>query len=127
MEGGGAGALEGEPRGGGAGEDGLDDGDEALALGAAEPPPDMSRHKSGIIPMLQCARGALCRTLCVGRPAHRACAQPALRHAALRNLVATVNLDCKLDLKKITLHARNAEYNPKARARPQYRGGHAKA
>ena len=33
----------------------------------------------------------------------------------LRNLVATVNLDCKLDLKTITLHARNAEYNPKAR------------
>ena len=32
-----------------------------------------------------------------------------------RNLVATVNLDCKLDLKTITLHARNAEYNPKAR------------
>ena len=32
---------------------------------------------------------------------------------APRNLVATVNLDCKLDLKTITLHARNAEYNPK--------------
>ncbi len=30
--------------------------------------------------------------------------------------MATVNLDCKLDLKMITLHARNAEYNPKARA-----------
>lgn len=28
-------------------------------------------------------------------------------------MVATVNLDCKLDLKKIALHARNAEYNPK--------------
>ena len=27
--------------------------------------------------------------------------------------MATVNLDCKLDLKTITLHARNAEYNPK--------------
>lgn len=24
-----------------------------------------------------------------------------------------MNLDCKLDLKKIALHARNAEYNPK--------------
>mmetsp|Transcript_12848 Transcript_12848/g.46969 ORF Transcript_12848/g.46969 Transcript_12848/m.46969 type:complete len:217 (-) Transcript_12848:1626-2276(-) len=31
----------------------------------------------------------------------------------LQNIVATVNLDCKLDLKKIALHARNAEYNPK--------------
>jgi transcription initiation factor TFIID TATA-box-binding protein len=26
-----------------------------------------------------------------------------------------VNLDCRLDLKTIALHARNAEYNPKVR------------
>lgn len=32
---------------------------------------------------------------------------------ACRNIVSTVNLNCKLDLKKIALHARNAEYNPK--------------
>ncbi|POS81681.1 TATA-box-binding protein, partial [Erysiphe pulchra] len=31
----------------------------------------------------------------------------------LQNVVATVNLDCRLDLKTIALHARNAEYNPK--------------
>ncbi|XP_075153632.1 TATA binding protein [Haematobia irritans] len=31
----------------------------------------------------------------------------------LQNIVSTVNLYCKLDLKKIALHARNAEYNPK--------------
>ncbi|KAK2147347.1 hypothetical protein LSH36_557g00070 [Paralvinella palmiformis] len=31
----------------------------------------------------------------------------------LQNIVCTVNLCCKLDLKKIALHARNAEYNPK--------------
>lgn len=32
----------------------------------------------------------------------------------LQNVVATINLGCKgLDLKKIALHARNAEYNPK--------------
>ena len=30
-----------------------------------------------------------------------------------RNIVSTVNLGCKLDLKNIALHARNAEYNPK--------------
>jgi hypothetical protein len=30
-----------------------------------------------------------------------------------RNIVSTVNMDCKLDLKTIALHARNAEYNPK--------------
>ncbi|KAB0798754.1 hypothetical protein PPYR_06634 [Photinus pyralis] len=31
----------------------------------------------------------------------------------LQNIVSTVNLNCKLDLKKIALQARNAEYNPK--------------
>lgn len=31
----------------------------------------------------------------------------------VQNVVATVNLGCQLELKKIALHARNAEYNPK--------------
>ncbi|XP_015524603.1 TATA-box-binding protein [Neodiprion pinetum] len=31
----------------------------------------------------------------------------------LQNIVSTVNLNCKLNLKEIALHARNAEYNPK--------------
>ena len=31
----------------------------------------------------------------------------------LQNIVSTVTLGCKLDLKKIALSARNAEYNPK--------------
>ncbi|BFZ12307.1 hypothetical protein BsWGS_15346 [Bradybaena similaris] len=31
----------------------------------------------------------------------------------LQNIVCTVNLSCKLDLKTIALRARNAEYNPK--------------
>jgi len=31
----------------------------------------------------------------------------------LQNIVVAVNLDCRHDLKPITLHARNAEYNPK--------------
>jgi len=31
----------------------------------------------------------------------------------LQNIVSTVKLGCKLDLKNIALHARNAEYNPK--------------
>ncbi|KAJ3673575.1 hypothetical protein LUZ60_005567 [Juncus effusus] len=31
----------------------------------------------------------------------------------LQNIVSTLNLDCQLDLKRIALHARNAEYNPK--------------
>ena len=34
----------------------------------------------------------------------------------LQNVVATVNLGCRLDLKEIALHARNAEYNPKVEA-----------
>lgn len=33
----------------------------------------------------------------------------------LQNIVSTVSLDCRLDLKTIALHARNAEYNPKVR------------
>ena len=31
----------------------------------------------------------------------------------LQGTVVTVNLDCRLDLKTITLHARNAKYSPK--------------
>ncbi|KAI5055461.1 hypothetical protein GOP47_0028982 [Adiantum capillus-veneris] len=31
----------------------------------------------------------------------------------LQNIVSTVNMDCRLELKTIALHARNAEYNPK--------------
>ncbi|KAH8745800.1 TATA binding protein [Diaporthe sp. PMI_573] len=31
----------------------------------------------------------------------------------LQNVVATINLNCRLDLKTVALHARNAEYNPK--------------
>jgi transcription initiation factor TFIID TATA-box-binding protein len=34
-------------------------------------------------------------------------------YPTLQNIVSTVNLNCKLDLKQIVLKARNAEYNPK--------------
>jgi len=54
----------------------------AAVNGALSSSVDISRHPSGIVPVLQ-------------------------------NIVATVNLDCRLDLKTIALHARNAEYNPK--------------
>ena len=40
--------------------------------------------------------------------------------------MATVNLDCKLDLKTIAFHARNVEYNPKVR-NPKLRAGSARA
>ncbi|KAJ9084393.1 TATA-binding protein (TBP) [Entomophthora muscae] len=53
-------------------------------------------------------------------PANVAVATPAAEQGGptgmlptLQNIVATVNLDCRLDLKTIALHARNAEYNPK--------------
>ncbi|KAC9138564.1 hypothetical protein E3N88_46307 [Mikania micrantha] len=51
-------------------------------LEGSSQPVDLSKHPSGIVPILQ-------------------------------NIVSTVNLDCKLDLKAIALQARNAEYNPK--------------
>ncbi len=41
-------------------------------------------------------------------PAGLKCDEP-----KLENIVSTVNFDCELDLRKIALHARNAEYNPK--------------
>ena len=31
----------------------------------------------------------------------------------LQSIIATANLDCRLGLKTIALHAGNAEYNPK--------------
>jgi len=44
-------------------------------------------------------------------------ASPAIQHTdiipQLQNIVSTVNMGVKLDLKKIALHARNAEFNPK--------------
>ena len=43
-------------------------------------------------------------------------AAPSIPAHPLQNVVATVNLECKLDLKNIALHARNAEYNPKVGA-----------
>lgn len=54
----------------------------AIVPAPAEAEVDLSKHPSGIVPMLQ-------------------------------NVVATVNLGCPLDLKKIAQSARNAEYNPK--------------
>ncbi|KAJ0014300.1 hypothetical protein Pint_20183 [Pistacia integerrima] len=85
-------------------------------------PVDLSKHPSGIVPTLQWFGGYggcgwtvcdldivtfvisedVCMDMCdifVG--------------CYVMNIVSTVNLDCKLDLKQIALQARNAEYNPK--------------
>ena len=43
----------------------------------------------------------------------QAAAHPSGIIPTLQNIVATVNLGCKLELKKIAMGARNAEYNPK--------------
>ena len=41
------------------------------------------------------------------------CFPSLLKEHPFRNIVSTVNLGCQLDLKRIALQARNAEYNPK--------------
>ncbi|KAK2982015.1 hypothetical protein RJ640_013225 [Escallonia rubra] len=61
-------------------------------------PVDLSKHPSGIVPTLHSVHDH-------GFNRHISCTS--------RNIVSTVNLDCKLDLKAIALQARNAEYNPK--------------
>lgn len=58
---------------------------------------DMTKHPSGIVPILQ----------------YYTISHNTLLILYFRNIVSTVNLGCKLDLKTIALHARNAEYNPK--------------
>lgn len=55
-----------------------------------------------------------------GSQAQGPAAPDATRHPSgivptLQNVVATVNLGCKLDLKQIAMQARNAEYNPKVK------------
>lgn len=40
---------------------------------------------------------------------------PCVLYPMHRNIVSTVTLGCRLDLKDIALRARNAEYNPKVR------------
>ena len=102
---------------------------------------DLRRHPSGIKPTLQLrpvtffpcpsrrlvcvgsrlpAVSAVQNALCVEDPWPGQSPPPAEQRrrparfvSLVRNMVATVNLDCKLDLKTIALHARNAEYNPK--------------
>ncbi|OMO62331.1 TATA-box binding protein [Corchorus capsularis] len=72
-------------------------------------PVDLSKHPSGIVPTLQDVEVnifgiIMCNIFFDVLD---------LVIEYLRNIVSTVNLDCKLDLKQIALQARNAEYNPK--------------
>jgi hypothetical protein len=68
---------------------------------AAETSAAAAIHPSGVVPVLQC--------VCV--------IEIITSLYCCRNIVATVNLECRLDLKTIALHARNAEYNPKVSKR----------
>lgn len=65
--------------------------------------PANQRLVTGIMAGMSCAPPHLATELCT-------------RRIFSQNVVATVNLECKLDLKNIALHARNAEYNPKVGA-----------
>nr|AAL73974.1 TATA-binding protein [Sorghum bicolor] len=80
-------------------------------------PVDLSKHPSGIVPTLHFpVLGASKRANIVlnswgfGGNYLVVILSP---RVDFRNIVSTVNLDCKLDLKAIALQARNAEYNPK--------------
>lgn len=55
----------------------------------------------------------VCLSLCFVYLVFDPCELIHLECFCFRNIVSTVNLDCKLDLKAIALQARNAEYNPK--------------
>ena len=63
---------------------------------------DRTKHPSGIVPTLQYAPCVNQRLFILSECWH-----------VKRNIVSTVNLGTRLDLKFIALHARNAEYNPK--------------
>ena len=119
--------------------------DLSAIVEAEEDAVDRSVHPSGIVPVLQCvgdvvgdARGdgrggggegggfreigeivSFGRNQWAGETRRDArateCRLMRSRDDVRRNIVATVNLDCKLDLKTIAFHARNVEYNPKVR------------
>ncbi|CAF3653335.1 unnamed protein product [Rotaria socialis] len=69
------------------------------------PPPSVSSyHPNSVAPSTPFSAA----TPYTPRPADVSHLQP-----SLQNIVSTVNLGCPLDLKRIALQARNAEYNPK--------------
>ncbi|OMO98960.1 TATA-box binding protein [Corchorus olitorius] len=72
-------------------------------------PVDLSKHPSGIVPTLQDVEVNIFGIIMCN--IFFDILDLVIEY--LRNIVSTVNLDCKLDLKQIALQARNAEYNPK--------------
>ncbi|TIB36058.1 hypothetical protein E3P84_01099 [Wallemia ichthyophaga] len=89
--------------------------DQASKASDSMPPPSapVQRPQPAITPQ---AYGVPPTPQAVQTPSHADTGMKHCPYASLtlgRNIVATVNLDCRLDLKTIALHARNAEYNPK--------------
>lgn len=84
-------------------------GQQMLSQASPAPMTPMTPHSAdpGILPQLQWVHVNIISS-CVGMFAGLI-----IQIYDCRNIVSTVNLNCKLDLKKIALHARNAEYNPK--------------
>lgn len=79
------------------------------ALGGLGTSPVMPPSNSSLYPQPTSATGGPMTPLTPATPASEGSGIT----PQLQNIVCTVNLSCKLDLKKIALHARNAEYNPK--------------
>ena len=77
--------------------------------GAAQAAPvlDMSRHKAGIVPVVQCVRASAAR--------HPSLLSLALSPSAGRSVAATAELGCQVDLMTIALRGRCVEYDSKAR------------
>jgi transcription initiation factor TFIID TATA-box-binding protein len=77
--------------------------------------PPLSNPENVQRPVLNGQQGAIGAAVTPATPAATPAANqgPSGITPTLQNIVATVNLDCRLDLKTIALHARNAEYNPK--------------
>ncbi len=88
-------------------EDGEAQGPAPAVTVSAAPGEGIARFGPGasFVPQLQCVLIPLgCLSLSLPSPE---------TDPPPRNVVSTVNLDCRVDLKTIALRARNAEYNPK--------------
>ncbi len=76
---------------------------------------DLKQHPSGIVPVLQYATTRRALSALAGIN-HASCLFAVF--VLNRNVVSTVNLGVKLNLKDIAMNARNAEYNPKVAHSP---------
>ena len=90
----------------------------APTLSLPGPSPSTTPSQAPTQPAIDVVNGPTVQTIVPATPAPLTLEQQHITAVegivpTLQNIVATVNLDCRLDLKTIALHARNAEYNPK--------------